>query len=481
MLVLSASLLSLQAQDGYEIRVEMEAFPTDTCHLAFHLGDMQYYKDTAAVKDGAVVFKGEETLPGGIYLVVFPPKNNYFEILLDKDQHFTLKTDSADFVGNMQVTGSEDNKLFFQDLKFIAQQRKKATELQEKAQNVEEGSPESKQMKEEMNAIDKEVKTARAKLIEANPEMLYAKILKAMKEPEVPEAPVNENGEKDQNFAFRYYRSHFFDNIDLTDERLMYTPIMYNKVKQYLERLTPRHPDSINVAIDYIVDKSRPNKEVFKFLVVKLLNKYVESKIMGMDGVYVHMVEEYYMSGDAFWTDEEQVKKMEERALAIAPTLIGRPAPNFRVQDINEKWYNLYDIPNEYTILYFWDYDCGHCKKVTPALAEKYKSELADKGVALFTVSINGDVEEWKKSVEEYGLTGVVTQDHKRQSRFDQMYDVRSTPRIFILDKEKKIIAKQLEVEQISEVLDHHMGVDGEDLENMEEKKEGKSRGWDGH
>ncbi|MEM6768539.1 MAG: hypothetical protein AAF655_26605, partial [Bacteroidota bacterium] len=59
----------------------------------------------------------------------------------------------------------------------------------------------------------------------------------------------------------------------------------------------------------------------------------------------------------------------------------------------------------------------------------------------------------WKEKLEEYKVVGIATQDHYRRSGFDQMYDIRSTPRIFLLDEEKNIVAKQISVEQLEELL----------------------------
>ena len=144
---------------------------------------------------------------------------------------------------------------------------------------------------------------------------------------------------------------------------------------------------------------------------------------------------------------------MEERALALTPTLIGRKAPNFRVQDSKEEFIALHDVDAKYTVLYFWDYDCGHCKKITPQLMELYADKLDHDKVALFSVSINGSVDIWKEKIDEYKVVGIATQDHYRKSGFDQMYDIRSTPRIFLLDEKKNIVAKQISVEQLEDLL----------------------------
>ena len=456
-LLLFSLLLSVvgmgYAQDGTDIQMEIKNFQGKEAYLAYYYGDKQYIKDTLEVVNGKTSLKADTLLPGGIYLVVLPPSNSYFELIIDKDQQFSIATDTTDFVSNMVINGSNENELFYGDLTFLREQRAKATSLQEKIKAAGDDKGKAAPFQEELSGLDKVVKDYRKKLIEENPDFLYGKVIKSMEEPKVPEAPVDEFGVKDSLFPFRYYRAHFFDNLDFNDERMLRTPVFFSKIDRYLEQLTYKHPDSINTSIDYIISKADKDKDVFQFLVVNLLNKYANSKIMGMDGVYVHMVEQYYMSGKAFWTDEEQVKKMEERALALTPTLIGRKAPNFRVQDSKEEFIALHDVDAKYTVLYFWDYDCGHCKKITPQLMELYADKLDHDKVALFSVSINGSVDIWKEKIDEYKVVGIATQDHYRKSGFDQMYDIRSTPRIFLLDEKKNIVAKQISVEQLEDLL----------------------------
>ncbi|MEM6343775.1 MAG: thioredoxin-like domain-containing protein [Bacteroidota bacterium] len=477
LLVLCTLIPTILCGQGHKIDVTIAGLDADEAYLAYYMGDKQYIKDTVEVKASSFTFKGDEPLEAGIYLVVFPPDNQYFEMIVDQDQKFALSTNLDDLVQNMKIKGSQDNDIFYGDMLFLAEKRKEAESLQAQIK-VAEGEA-KKDLQIQLSAIDGQVKSHRANIMEKHPDMLYSKVLKALKEPEIPESPKDASGaEIDSLFAFKYYRSHYFDYIDMSDDRLLRTPIMYNKVNSYMERLTYRHPDSINKSIDIIIEQTRGNDEVFQFWVVHFLNKYANSKQMGMDAVYVHMVEQYYMKGDCFWADEETVGKMTERALAISPTLVGRIAPNFSVQDANGKFVSLHDVEADYTLLYFWDYDCGHCKKITPALAEAYKRYQAY-NVKIFAVSINGDVTEWKEKLATYGLDqeGVLNvQDHRRISRFDQMYDIRSTPRLFVLDKSKNILAKQISVSSMEQVLSYELGLEVPEAEEETETKEGDDK-----
>ncbi|MEM9719860.1 MAG: redoxin domain-containing protein [Bacteroidota bacterium] len=453
---------SLMAQEGHKIEVKIEGFDQKEAYLAYYYWDKQYIQDTASVTDGKFTFEGPDLLDQGVYMVVLPPSNTYFEVLIGEDQEFKITTDTVDLAGNIVVEESEENILFYQNIHLLAEKRKEVGALKEQLANPDLDEAKKKELNQAIQAINTEVAEGRSKIMEGEEAPLYGALLRAMREPQIPEAPKNENDAVDSTFAFRYYKSHFFDHLPLNDYRLAKTPVYYNKIKTYLDKLTYQQPDSIIASIDNLVERARGNPDAFQTVVGNLLNQYAGSKIMGMDAVYVHMVETYYLTGEAFWADPEQVKKMEERALAISPTLIGRKAPNLTMKDSLGQYQTLYNIKGEYTLLYFWDYDCGHCQKETPKLAKAHK-KWADKGVALYTVSINGSLDKWRESIRKYGLSDVNVQDHERKTGFDSVYDIRSTPRLFILDKDKIIKAKHISVEQLDEILPVLMDIEEEE------------------
>ena len=63
------------------------------------------------------------------------------------------------------------------------------------------------------------------------------------------------------------------------------------------------------------------NDQIFQYVVNYITSTYERSKIMGMDAVFVHMVEKYYMTNQCDWINEEQLKKIVERAEKIAPDI----------------------------------------------------------------------------------------------------------------------------------------------------------------
>jgi thiol-disulfide isomerase/thioredoxin len=449
--------LSLQAfAGGYEIKVNVKGLSDSTCQLAYYFGDKQYIKDSAkADAKGNLIFKGQEDLPGGIYMVVLPGKK-YFEMIVDKEQRFSLESDAADLVVNMKVKGSKDNEIFYDYLRWISIRGKQAEELKKELDANKSNPAKSKEIKDKQTAIDAEVKQYKNDIIAKHPAMLLSAIFKASTEPDVPEPPKNADGSIDSLFRYRYFRAHYFDNINMKDDRLLRTPVFAPKIKQYVERIIPQHPDSICAGAKKMIDLTDEKSDIFKYLVFYITNTYEKSNIMGMDAVFVCMAEQYYLSGKAFWVDSAQTEKIRERVNALKPCLIGKQAYNMRMYKPDFQQISLNEVKNRYTIIYFWDPSCGHCQKVTPKLSEFYKTNKEKFDVEVFGVYIETDTTEWFKYIKEKELTWLNVADLTLKTNFRAYYDIYSTPVIYVLDRNKKIIAKRIDVENLADFLTNY-------------------------
>lgn len=446
---------------GYEIRVRIEGLHDTVCYLGNHFGEKQYVRDTVRVDhNGWMTFQGNDSLPGGIYLVVLPNKT-YFEMIVN-EQKFTLETDTSDYVEHMKVTGSLENTLFNAHQKFVIEKSKEGQELRTRLDTYKDNPDSSALLKKQLSDLDKVVKDYRMNLVKKYPNTFMAKIILTMSEPEVPESPKDAKGNViDSTFAFRYYKSHFFDNIDFSDERLLRTPILQAKVKTYLQQLTVPLPDSIIVSVDTVIEKARANKEVFKYFVATLANFYETSNIMGYDKVFVHIAEKYYLTKDAFWADSTLQAKIAERVDKIKPNILGQLSHNLVMPDTAFVMHSLHGINSRFTILVFWDPTCSHCKTEIPKLSQYYDSVRA-KGVdvEVFAVGIESDIELWKKFIRDHDLKWINVSDLYNNTNFRNYYDIYSTPVIYLLDSKHNIIAKRLDTDKIRDFIEHQLEMD---------------------
>ena len=176
-----------------------------------------------------------------------------------------------------------------------------------------------------------------------------------------------------------------------------------------------------------------------------------------MDAVYVHLVNEYYAKGKAPWTDEKQLAKIIKNATVLDPILIGKVAPDLNLQGRNKEPITVHEVESEYTVMFFWDPDCGHCKKSIPVLIDFY-NQYREKGVEILGIctKLNPASDTCWDLIDEKGMDlWINANDPYLRSRFKQIYNVQVTPQIFVLDAEKKIVMKKIGVEQLPEVLDH--------------------------
>ena len=227
----------------------------------------------------------------------------------------------------------------------------------------------------------------------------------------------------------------------------------------YLTRLTVQHPDSIIESIEDIMSKAQANKDVFMFCVTTLTNMWSNSSLVCFDKIYSHMVGSYYLSGRADWVDSLQLSRMKSRYDNMRYNNCYEKAENLVMNDINGNATSLYKLEAKYTIMVFWSVDCGHCKSKLPRLAEFLK-EYQQYGIKVYAVLTDRATDRWKELVTERGLEGFVNvADPENKTNFQTLYDIYSTPVIYLLDKDKTIMVKRLEVEQLEKFLKHELGL----------------------
>ncbi len=441
------------AQEGFNIKVKVNGVKDSLCYLANYFGDKQYLKDSCkADASGNFAFKGAEKLPGGIYLIVVPGKK-YFELVVDKEQNFSVETDMDNFVDKMKIKGSNENTIFYNYLHFIGEKSKEVEPLKTELDNAKDDKVKTDAVRAKIAAIDSAVVKYKIEFEKQHPDMLLSKVFKVTDEVKVPEDVKKPDGTIDSLYMYQYYKQHFFDNIDLTDDRLLQTPVFHPKLEQYFKKLTLQMPDSINKEADWLIAQLKPGSEMFKYVVWWITNAYETSNIMGMDAVFVHMADNYYTKEKAFWVDDTQLFKIQDRAKILKPILIGSKVKNLTLNDSLGVARSLYDVKTKFTILYFWDPDCGHCQKVTPKLKEYY-DEIKSKGVQVYAVCTEVEIDKWKKYIHDNHLEWINVADPEVHNNFRHEFDITSTPQIFLLDENKNIIAKRIEVETLKEILE---------------------------
>lgn len=441
--------------DGYKIEAKINGITDSICILGFHYGKNKRVYDTAKVANSTVIFAGEKAIDGGLYFLYTPNGNVYFDIIIGEDQKFSIETDTADFVQNMKVTGSIENKMLYEYQLFLKEKKDASGALRKQLSKIKDNPKEKEKIEEQIEKIDKEVKDYQTDILKKHPETFFAQMLYLMQSPEPVDKLKDKNGKLIDSLWHKYYKNHYFDNINFADSRIVHTPFYYNKIIFYLENLTPPIPDSINKSCDYIINNSRADSTVFRYTLSNIMYHYENKKIMGLDAVTVHLAQKYYLTYEAYWVDSAQYAKIERRVKAMAPTLIGKKAPEIIIRDSLDGLVSTHTYDVKYTILFFYDPECGHCNKMTQNLLSVYDT-IMQYDAEIIGINTTTDKEKWQKYLKKYDIPWVSLIDPYVESYFRSQYDLLVTPIIYIINAEKTIIAKKIGAKQIPGFLENY-------------------------
>ena len=345
-------MFSSASAQKYNIKIKVKGIADTVAYLGNYYGSKKYAIDTAKVDSkGNIVFKGDEKLNGGMYIVLFPSKGmSFFEMLIGDDQEFSVEADTAEFFQkNLKTKGSVANTEFYKFQKELNVIGKQLHALQLDLKNVSENKDSTEIIKKQLTKLnDKRLllltetsKTAKSKTMRT--------VINLMKEVDLPEfeiaeTVINKDSVK-RIMSYNYYKTHYWDNIDLSDSTILRTPMFEPKLKRYMTQTVLQQPDSIIKEGEALIARTGGKGQMFRYLVVYLLDYNNSSKLMGMDKVFVEVANKYYLSGKATWADSALLAKVSERATKMAPNLVGELAPDLqRLESVDHKYYTLYDL-----------------------------------------------------------------------------------------------------------------------------------------
>ncbi|MFZ5971955.1 MAG: redoxin domain-containing protein [Bacteroidota bacterium] len=456
-LVLILAAGQVMAQPGYKIDVKIAGLKDTTAFLGFYYGEQTYLKDTARVNsEGFFSFDGARPLSQGVYFLVMN-KTRLFEFVVSEDQRFMLETDQADYIKNMKVTGDEDNRLFFENMLFNMARHEEADPLVKVLRDSTASETARKDAQEKFKAINEKVLAHQNEVISQHPETLTARLLASTKQIEVPEPPKKADGSVDSTFQFHYYRDHYFDYFDLSDDALIRLPkpTYAEKVKDYLDRLFVQNPDTLMKAIDKLVAQVKKNQETYKYLVWTCVIHYQSHPVMGLDEVYVRLFDKYIATGEMdFWLDKKVKQNVKEYVDKVRLSLVGNTAPNLIMQDQNFQPKALYDIKKKYTVLWIFDPDCGHCREETPKLVDFYNKNKTKYDLEVYAVSADTSMQKMRNYIKEMKMNWVTVNGPRTYvGHYSKLYHADTTPTMYIIDEKRKIIGKKIPVESLDDFL----------------------------
>ena len=442
--IIALILLLIFTQNAFSqhrIELKIKGLRDSTLYLVHHYEDTFLSQDTAKVNAlGVAIFEGKKKLPQGFYVVAMG-RSRIFDVIIN-DQVFSMETDTTDYTNNLKITGSVEAKLF-QD--FISQANAKAQKLKG-ANNAQK------------RLIYSELEKFQKDYVKANQGTFTGNILKAGEEIEVPPLPQNATM-KDTINQSNYYFKHYWDNINLSDERMLRTPFVGKKMDTYLKNISFFEPDTIIQIADNIIEKTPRKSDLRKYVVGKFAQKFIAPEIMGREGVYIHVAEKYIIKDvDSGW-DTSSIRRNKDYVTKMKPVMLGNKILNMDMTDTLDIYTPLYGVKANYTLVMIYDPECHHCQETTKKLLEEYPKLLA-KGVKIYMACGTRDKKKWMNFVKEFKTKPFINvYDSYTMTDFANNFNTTVYPNLIFLNKDKKILAnKKLDVEQYLKIIDVEEG-----------------------
>ncbi len=444
------------AASGYAIPVTVTPLKDEKIYIGCYYGKYKNLVDSIILDDkSSGIFKGKQKLPQGIYFLVSNEKVIMFEFFMDETQHFSIKADTADYNKNI-ITGSKENDLFHDYTIFLNKEVPQLTSLQtqlKKTTNKNDSIAITLQLKK----INQSITDYRDNIIKEHPQSMLALFFTAVRRPDVPP------GLSQQSAAY-YMKDHYWDGVLFNDPRLLRTPFFDPKLQDYFKYYVSPDPDSVIAEVNYMLLSARTNDDMFKYLLGNFTDKYINPEIMGQDKVFLFLFDNFYAKGDTLWLSAAQRKYIFDRAYSLIANQIGASAPTLDLSDSAGKVHSLYDVNAAFTVVVFWDPDCSHCQKELPVLDSIYEAKWKKEDVKIYSVNItDAALPHWYKFIQDNHLRDwinvyqphdqMIAEEAAKQANYRQLYDVFQTPTMYLLDKDKHIIAKKLSIEQFDDVI----------------------------
>ncbi len=491
---------------GHNIEVNIQNLKNQDVIIGHYFNDQLIPDDTITLNNkGVGVYKGKDLYPTGMYFLFLPNKNK-FDFILDKNQYFTILADTTDFLETVSFKRSEENSIFMDYQKHMRESSTKQNDLMKKREKVKADKNKVKEIDNQLKEIREGMNTYHTSVVSEHSDLFFIRFLIATRRPEVPKTIT------DRQEQYYWFRNHYFDNFDVSDAGLLRTPIYQSTIETYTDKVLMQHPDTLIPEVDMLIEKSKTNHELFRFMLVYLFNKYASSQVMTAENVYVHIAEKYYIK-EADWSDPKFISDLRGKISNKKKCLIGNQAYNINYSMVpldtskistlikhNEEFkskglqiekseadsiikYNLKveilqdyfqefeetaalkDVTADYTILWFWTPDCSHCRTDTPKFYEMYlEKQMKSKNVDVISIYMQKDITNWKKSskvtkdwlefVKKHGFNEWLNVWNPFDP-FRRNYDITSSPVLYLLDKDKKIIAKKLSYEQAFDIIEN--------------------------
>lgn len=411
-------------------------------------------------KKGLATFSGKDILPGGLYLIrAVTPDMPEVEFMVSGEDKFSIDiyANTLNIEKSLKYSKSDENNEFKKYIDFQQNLNRTAAAIQQQYAPFQNDPDSVWSLQLKYEDLRKQQNDFADAIIAKNKGKLVSSLIKAAKEPEpvynIPQNSTNPDSVRWFQFL-AFAKEHYFDNIDFSDVRLLNTPMYENRLGMFFQQVMIYEPASeIIKSVDLVLNKASVNKDMYKYTLTWLYDRYTDSPIEGHYAVGEYLTEIMSDEKKVDWLTDNDKVKLDRNVKKYSLNPIGSVAADLMLQTPDGEHVSLHKIKAPYTVLYFFNPGCGTCLMTTPVLHEMYEM-YKDQGLQVVAIFPDKDKDAWLKYIEENGYTDWVNVwDPEGNANIYEKYSLHAIPQVYVLDADKKVMNKDVHMQDLQGIL----------------------------
>lgn len=407
--------------------------------------DSSFHKIASYAYAPKIEITHNKALLPGIYMILCDNTlKGAFLISPNASQNFTIYISPNE----VSFSGSEENTHYKQYLDQMQEFEKQNQALSHEYQDAQKRLPQYmlKPFIDSLNArasrIANEKTSFQIRTANENKGTLLSSLIYASLELPMPEKDIANNKFKLQE----YFLQHCFDYFPWEDPNIFRTPYGDSKIREFCQYIYLwKRPELDHYVFD-ILDSAKANTETYYTLFDKI------EKILGYHGstsrierIYIPMLKDLLKHPNL---PEIRKRHCEYELRNLDKNNEGTIAPDFNLIMSTGESSSLHQIQSEYLLLYFQHPTCPTCQKVRQMISNfpTLNKAIASGRLKVLTVYFEDEKNIWENYIHSSEANPIYLHGwNKDQHILDQsLYDTRAIPYMFLLDKDKRILKKNI-------------------------------------
>ncbi len=437
-----------EGSTGFHMRVDIPSRKGSELLFGKYQNGNSYVIDTIVINSkGRAVFESKEKLLAGQFFLYI--KSGFqIDLLLDKEQediHLTIN--DRDFSRN-KVKGCRDTQLLWEYKSYegniVSEENKYQKQLEK--DGLSDSSKDA--LRKKISSLDDKLKKFTESFIQENKDTWAGIFIKGSQSIEYPYPEITNEKEYIANKI--YAKEHFFDNVNLNDARFWRTDFFPGMIDIYMQHWAGDTPQELAESASSLVAKTKDDAYCFKEMLSRLVNQFVKTRKANDENIWTRLYEDYIEGKDIPWITSEQGLNMKINYRRTKDNRVGSRASDLSLSTLDGQEINTKDIDADLLLLYFYDPDCGHCQTSTPEIYTQLYEKYKNRGLKVIAINTSDDKQKWADFVAKNNLVDWLNgMDNEPNSGLWLKYNLMGTPENYLVDKEKIIIDKRLDLQEL--------------------------------